>query len=104
MSIQLKWKNVKKLISDKLNTKKTLGHDLVTNKMIRELLGPILYLLYTADLPTSTNATTSTFADDTAIMATNKNPQTASRELQDRLHPNKKLGLYNLSLSNYFAN
>jgi len=49
------------------------------------VLGPILYLLYTADLPTSTNVTTSTFADDTAILVSNKNPQTASRVLQEHL-------------------
>lgn len=49
------------------------------------VLGPILYLLYTADLPTSSNVVTSTFADDTAIMVTNKNPQTASRDLQEHL-------------------
>ncbi len=50
------------------------------------VLGPILYLIYTADLPTSETVVTSTFADDTAFMATNKNPQTASRELQEHLY------------------
>lgn len=49
------------------------------------VLGPILYLLYTSDLPTCTNVTTSTFADDTAILVSNKNPQTASRVLQEHL-------------------
>ncbi len=50
------------------------------------VLGPVLYLLYTADLPTSNDVITSTFADDTAFLATHKNPQTASRELQDHIY------------------
>lgn len=51
------------------------------------VLGPILYLIFTADIPTPTSESVvlSTFADDTAILSTNKNPQTASRELQDYL-------------------
>lgn len=50
------------------------------------VLGPVLYLMYTADLPTSDKVITSTFADDTAILVCHKNPQTASRELQTHLN------------------
>lgn len=50
------------------------------------VLGPILYLIFTADLPTDTNITTATFADDTAILASNKNPKIASEILQNNLN------------------
>jgi hypothetical protein len=48
----------------------------------RSVLGPVLYLVYTSDLPTSDNITTATFADDTAILATHEDPVIASMKLQ----------------------
>lgn len=50
------------------------------------MLGPVLYLLFTADLPTTRVTTVSTFADDTAILASHYNPQLASRNLQNHLN------------------
>jgi hypothetical protein len=48
------------------------------------VLGPLLYLMYTADLPTSpTNI--GTFADDTAFLATDSDPAVASQKLQTHL-------------------
>jgi hypothetical protein len=44
-----------------------------------------LYLLYTADLPTSPESTTATFADDTAIVAVDSDPTIASQKLQTDL-------------------
>lgn len=49
-------------------------------------LGPLLYTLYTSDLPTSNNITLATFADDTAIMASDVNPIIASKKLQSYLN------------------
>ena len=41
------------------------------------ILGPLLYILYTSDLPTSRDTMMGTFADDTAIFATHADPTTA---------------------------
>jgi hypothetical protein len=51
------------------------------------VLGPLLYLMYTADLPTSPTATIATFADDTAVLATDSDPAVASQKLQAHLIP-----------------
>ncbi|CAG5014895.1 unnamed protein product [Parnassius apollo] len=50
------------------------------------VLGPILYLLFTADLPTSESLITGTFADDTTILATHSDPKIASQMLQKGLN------------------
>lgn len=49
------------------------------------VLGPILYSIYTADLPKSTSVVTATFADDTAILSSDENPAVASNRLQESL-------------------
>ena len=46
------------------------------------VLGPLLFSIYTADLPISTGITIATFADDTALLASHANPTTASSSLQ----------------------
>ena len=46
------------------------------------ILGPILYVLFTADMPTTNETLTSTFADDTAFISIHKDPLIASEKLQ----------------------
>lgn len=50
------------------------------------VLGPLLYVLYTADLPQLNNTAIATFADDTAITATHENYLTATDNLQEALN------------------
>ena len=46
------------------------------------VLGPLLFSIYTADLPISNEITIATFADDTALLATHADPAIASSTLQ----------------------
>ena len=50
------------------------------------VLGPLLYLLFTADIPTRPDTILATFADDTAIMTSNEDPYSATRTLQNHLN------------------
>lgn len=50
------------------------------------VLGPVLYTLFTADLPETNGVLCATFADDTAALASDKNPNIASQLLQTHLN------------------
>ena len=49
------------------------------------VLGPILYTLYMAGIPTTVNSKILTFADDTAIRVRHRNPETAATLLQKHI-------------------
>lgn len=49
------------------------------------VLGPILYILFTRDIPVSTTCEIGTFADDTVLMSTAKTEQEAAANLQSAL-------------------
>jgi hypothetical protein len=49
------------------------------------VLEPLLYLLYTADLPIRPETTIATSADDTGVLASDNDPVVASYKLQTNL-------------------
>ena len=49
------------------------------------ILFPVLYLVFTADMPVSENIRTSTFADNTAFLSVHMNLQIASQFLQKQV-------------------
>jgi hypothetical protein len=49
------------------------------------VLGPLLYLLFTADLPTTDYTTIATFADDPGLLVVHRDPVVASQRLQSHL-------------------
>ena len=50
------------------------------------ILGPLLYLLFTSDVPTSNEYVTATFADDTALLAIGKTPEESTNTLQTAIN------------------
>lgn len=46
------------------------------------VLGPLLYILYTSDIPATPNTQMGTFADDTVLLCRHKDPQIATDRLQ----------------------
>jgi hypothetical protein len=50
------------------------------------VLGPVLYLLYINDVPTTSNSTMAMFADDTAVMAIGETVNISTRKLQSAVN------------------
>lgn len=50
------------------------------------VLGPYLYTIFTADIPTTEETIVATFADDTAIMSSHTDPVVATEKLQNHLN------------------
>jgi hypothetical protein len=50
------------------------------------VIGPLLYLIYTADAPTRNDTLTATFADDTATLSSDADPVRASERLHTDLN------------------
>lgn len=69
----------------KYNNERSALHEIGSGVPQGSILGPVLYLIYTADLPTADNTTTATYADDTALLSAHIDPRTASQLLQKQL-------------------
>jgi hypothetical protein len=54
------------------------------------ILGPILFSVFTADVPETEQTLTVTYADDIVILISHQNPITASRKLQNHLNQFEK--------------
>lgn len=57
-------------------------HDIKAGVPQGSVLGPVLYTIYTCDLPETPDVVIATFADDTAILASSKDRNQASQNLQ----------------------
>jgi len=64
----------------------TFLHPVLSAVTQGSVLGPLLYLFYTADSPTTVYSTTATFADDTAVLITHEDPATATHRQQTHLN------------------
>ena len=69
----------------KVNNEVTKLHSIASGVPQGSVLGPLLFVLFTADLPLSNDTSIATYADDTVIMAVSCSPMVASLRLQNNL-------------------
>ena len=70
----------------KYREKYTSLHPVLSAVTQGRVLGPLLYLFYTADSPTTVDSTTATFADDTGVLTTHEDPAIVTRRLKTYLN------------------
>jgi len=70
----------------KFNTATSVNFPILSGVPQGSVLCPVLYMIFTADIPIRNDTTIAIFADDTAILANKKDPQTASQSLQTHLN------------------
>lgn len=74
-----------RLFKVKVNNETTKLHAIRAGIPQGSVLGPILYLIYTHDLPTRQEITIATYADDTVILTSHLSAERASQNLQKYL-------------------
>lgn len=70
----------------KINGEQSTLHEIESGVPQGSVLGPVLYTIFTADIPTTEQTTIATFADDTVILSSNSNKELASKNLQNHLN------------------
>lgn len=70
----------------KINEETSELHEIHAGIPQGSVLGPILYTIYTADMPVVDNVMVATYADDTAVIATSEFPDEASLFVQNEIN------------------